>query len=215
MALSLKAARSGEKLAQQLEQDGISNKQVLAAIAAVPRHAFVQPALAHIAYENTALPIGKGQTISQPAIVAKMSELVLDIDIPVNKLLEIGTGCGYQTAVISQLVERVFSVERIASLQFQARRLLRKLDIHNISLRHGDGWAGWPSKGPFDAILVTAAAVEVPQALLEQLVDGGALVIPIGQTTQILKRIIRRGDEFISEDLSSVRFVPLIQGETE
>lgn len=215
MVLNLKTARNGDKLAQLLREEGITNQALLNAIATVPRHAFVQPALAHKAYENTALPIGKGQTISQPAIVAKMSELILQHERPVSSLLEIGTGCGYQTAIISHLVEKVFSVERIASLQFQARRLLRKLDLHNISLRHGDGWQGWTSRAPFDAILVTAAAVTVPSALLEQLADGGVMIIPVGVEAQVLKKIQRCGENFIETDICPVRFVPLIQGDIE
>ncbi|MER2491987.1 protein-L-isoaspartate(D-aspartate) O-methyltransferase [Catenovulum sediminis] len=215
MSVSLNVARSGERLAQLLVQDGIKDERVLAAIARVPRHAFVQPALTHKAYENTALPIGKGQTISQPAIVARMTEIILAAQIPVKNVLEIGTGCGYQTAVLAQLVDRVYSVERIASLQFQARRLLRQLDLHNINLKHGDGWKGWSSKAPFDAILVTAAAATLPEKLMHQLVDGGVMVVPVGTTEQVLKIVIRNGDDFSISDIANVKFVPLVAGEIE
>jgi len=207
-----KFKRSGELLAQKLQAEGITNPQVLQAIANSPRHIFIPEILSHKAYDNTALPIGQGQTISQPYIVAKMSELLLKDYKPKN-ILEIGTGSGYQTSILAQLTEKVFSVERIKSLQFQAKRCLRAMDLHNISLKHGDGWKGWASKAPFDAIIVTAAAASVPQALLEQLVDGGRLVIPVGEQTQILKIITREGHSYSEEQVEAVRFVPLVPGE--
>tara|TARA_R110001583_G_scaffold78901_2_gene213619 strand:+ start:3301 stop:3966 length:666 start_codon:yes stop_codon:yes gene_type:complete len=206
-----KSKRSGELLAQKLQAEGISNPQVLQAIANSPRHIFIPEILAHKAYDNTALPIGQGQTISQPYIVAKMSELLLK-DYKPKSILEIGTGSGYQTSILAQLTDKVFSVERIKSLQFQAKRCLRAIDLHNISLKHGDGWQGWASKAPFDAIIVTAGAVSVPQALLDQLVDGGRLVIPVGDETQILKTITRHGDSYSEEQVEAVRFVPLVAG---
>lgn len=206
-----KSKRSGELLAQKLQAEGISNPQVLQAIANSPRHIFIPEILAHKAYDNTALPIGQGQTISQPYIVAKMSELLLK-DYQPKSILEIGTGSGYQTSILAQLTDKVFSVERIKSLQFQAKRCLRAIDLHNISLKHGDGWQGWASKAPFDAIIVTAGAVSVPPALLEQLVDGGRLVIPVGDKTQILKTITRQGDDYTEEQVEAVRFVPLVAG---
>lgn len=206
-----KSKRSGELLAQKLQAQGISNPQVLQAIANSPRHIFIPEILAHKAYDNTALPIGQGQTISQPYIVAKMSELLLKNYQP-KSILEIGTGSGYQTSILAQLTEKVFSVERIKSLQFQAKRCLRAIDLHNIALKHGDGWQGWASKAPFDAIIVTAGAITVPQALLEQLVDGGRLVIPVGDKTQILKIITRQGDSYSEEQVEAVRFVPLVAG---
>ncbi|EWH08670.1 protein-L-isoaspartate O-methyltransferase [Catenovulum agarivorans DS-2] len=215
MSVSLNLARSGERLAQLLVQEGIKDQRVLEAIARVPRHAFVQPALIHKAYENTALPIGKGQTISQPAIVARMTEIILAANSKVENVLEIGTGCGYQTAVLAQLVNKVFSVERIASLQFQARRLMRQLDLHNISLKHGDGWKGWSSKAPFDAIIVTAAAASMPQKLKEQLKVGGVMVIPIGIEEQRLKIVTRTEEGFEIKDIANVKFVPLIAGDIE
>ncbi len=207
-----KSKRSGELLAQKLQTEGITNLQVLQAIANSPRHIFIPEILAHKAYDNTALPIGQGQTISQPYIVAKMSELLLKGFEPKN-ILEIGTGSGYQTSILAQLTDKVFSVERIKSLQFQAKRCLRSMDLHNISLKHGDGWQGWASKAPFDAIIVTAGAVSVPQALLEQLIDGGRLVIPVGDKTQVLKIITRNGDSYSEEQVEAVRFVPLVPGE--
>ncbi|KMT65391.1 protein-L-isoaspartate(D-aspartate) O-methyltransferase [Catenovulum maritimum] len=215
MSIGLNFARSGERLTQILIQEGIKNQQVLEAVSRVPRHAFIQPALAHKAYENTALPIGKGQTISQPAIVARMTEIVLDHHPELSNVLEIGTGCGYQTAVLAQLVDKVFSVERISSLQFQARRVLRQLDLHNISLKHGDGWKGWASKAPFDAIIVTAAAASVPQKLLAQIADNGIMVIPVGVEDQVLKVIKRSGDDFQISDVANVKFVPLVAGDIE
>jgi len=206
-----KSKRSGELLAQKLQAEGIVNPQVLQAIANSPRHIFIPEILAHKAYDNTALPIGQGQTISQPYIVAKMSELLLADGRP-NNILEIGTGSGYQTSILAQLTDRVFSVERIKSLQFQAKRCLRAMDLHNISMKHGDGWQGWASKAPFDAIIVTAAAASVPEALLAQLKDGGRLVIPVGEQTQILKIITRIGEQFSEQQVEAVRFVPLVPG---
>ncbi len=207
-----KSKRSGELLAQKLQTEGISNAQVLQAIAHSPRHIFLPEILAHKAYDNTALPIGQGQTISQPYIVAKMSELLLANGRPKN-ILEIGTGSGYQTSILAQLTDKVFSVERIKSLQFQAKRCLRAMDLHNISMKHGDGWQGWASKAPFDAIIVTAGAASIPKALLEQLVDGGRLVIPVGEQTQILKIITREGESYDEQQVEAVRFVPLVPGE--
>tara|TARA_R110000744_G_scaffold50709_10_gene109515 strand:+ start:1707 stop:2384 length:678 start_codon:yes stop_codon:yes gene_type:complete len=206
-----KSSRSGELLAQKLLVEGIKNQQVLRAIARSPRHIFVPEILAHKAYDNTALPIGQGQTISQPYIVAKMSELLLADGVP-DSILEIGTGSGYQTSILAQLSAKVFSVERIKSLQWQAKRRLRTMDLHNVAMKHGDGWQGWQSKAPFQAIIVTAAPTEVPPALLEQLADGGRLIIPVGEQSQVLKLITRHGDEFKEQQIEAVRFVPLVPG---
>ncbi|WDE00055.1 protein-L-isoaspartate(D-aspartate) O-methyltransferase [Thalassomonas actiniarum] len=206
-----KSGRSGEILAQKLFAEGIQNQQVLQAIARSPRHIFVPEILAHKAYDNTALPIGQGQTISQPYIVAKMSELLLAEGTP-GSILEIGTGSGYQTSILAQLTNRVFSVERIKSLQWQAKRRLQAMDLHNVSMKHGDGWQGWASKAPFEAIIVTAAPNQVPQALLEQLSDNGRLVIPVGEQQQVLKIITRKGDQFHEQQVEAVRFVPLVPG---
>ncbi|WKE66453.1 protein-L-isoaspartate(D-aspartate) O-methyltransferase [Gallaecimonas kandeliae] len=199
------------RLIAQLRQEGISNERVLAAMGAVPRHWFVDDVLGHKAYDNTALPIGEGQTISQPYIVARMTELLLRGCSPA-KVLEIGTGSGYQTAVLAQLCGQVFSVERIKNLQYQARRRLQRLDLHNVQMKHGDGWQGWASKGPFDAIVVTAAPAAIPDALLGQLADGGIMVIPVGEEQQVLKVIERQGMTYRVEDVEWVRFVPLVAG---
>lgn len=206
-----KSSRSGEILAQKLHAEGIVNVDVLQAIARSPRHIFVPEILAHKAYDNTALPIGQGQTISQPYIVAKMSELLLANGIP-ESILEIGTGSGYQTSILAQLTPKVFSVERIKSLQWQAKRRLQAMDLHNVSMKHGDGWKGWKSKAPFQAIIVTAAPSSVPQDLLDQLADGGRLIIPVGDQTQILKIITRQGEQFTEQQVEAVRFVPLVPG---
>ncbi len=215
--MAVATSRSAALLAQKLQADGIRNPKVLEAIATTPRHHFVEMILAHKAYENTALPIGQGQTISQPYIVAKMTELLLDpLDteswMP-KKVLEIGTGSGYQTAILARLFEQVCTVERIKSLQFQAKRRLQQLDLHNVAMKHGDGWLGWPTKAPFDCIIVTAAPTQVPQELLNQLVDGGRLVIPVGAQEQVLRVFQRHGDEFQSKDIEAVKFVPLVPGE--
>ncbi len=198
-------------LIRQLQELGIRDERVLAAMANVPRNYFVDEAISHQAWENTALPIGFGQTISQPYIVARMTETLIQNN-PRN-VLEIGTGSGYQTAVLSQLIPQVYSVERIKALQYQARRRLLRLDFHNVSMRHGDGWAGWPSKAPFDAIIVTAAAEKIPDALLAQLADGGRMVIPVGEYKQELLLIEKYGSRTRTEILEAVRFVPLVHGE--
>ncbi|MRT03827.1 protein-L-isoaspartate(D-aspartate) O-methyltransferase [Ewingella americana] len=198
-------------LLEQLRQQGIHDENLLHAIEKVPRERFVDEAFQHKAYENTALPIGSGQTISQPYTVARMTELLCLT--ATSRVLEIGTGSGYQTAILAHLVEHVFSVERIKGLQWQAKRRLKQLDLHNVSTRHGDGWEGWPSRGPFDAIIVTAAPLEIPQDLLQQLDDGGVMILPVGEQNQVLQRITRRGNDFVVETIESVRFVPLVKGE--
>ncbi|AQS39207.1 protein-L-isoaspartate and D-aspartate O-methyltransferase [Shewanella psychrophila] len=205
------ATTSALNLARSLHASGIESERVLQALANTPRELFLDAALGHKAYENTALPIGQGQTISQPYIVARMTELLLEHSP--SKVLEIGTGSGYQAAILAQLVPELCTVERIKSLQIQARQRLKKIDLHNISFKYGDGWKGWPNKGPFDAIMVTAAASSVPEALLTQLVDGGVLVIPVGEESQQLLKVVRVGETFSSEVIEMVRFVPLINGE--
>ncbi|MBD1567153.1 protein-L-isoaspartate(D-aspartate) O-methyltransferase [Vibrio sp. SA48] len=200
-----------DRLIEFLVANGIQDNDVLSAIHYLPRESFVSQAMMHQAYNNNALPIGQGQTISQPYIVAKMTEL-LELERS-SKVLEVGTGSGYQTAVLAQLVDHVYSIERIKSLQWDAKRRLKQLDIYNISTKHGDGWLGWEAKAPFDAIIVTAAAESVPQALLEQLAEGGRLVIPVGDNEQYLLKIVRQGDAFVSTTIETVRFVPLIAGD--
>lgn len=200
-----------QTLLNQLRAQGIRDEHVLEALSRVPREKFVDEALEHKAWENVALPIGSGQTISQPYMVALMTEL-LELT-PESRVLEIGTGTGYQTAILAHLVHHVCSVERIKSLQWHARRRLKQLDLHNVSTRHGDGWLGWQARAPFDAIIVTAAPPEIPPALMSQLDDGGILVLPVGDEHQLLKRVRRRGDEFIIDTVEAVRFVPLVKGD--
>nr|WP_299020636.1 protein-L-isoaspartate(D-aspartate) O-methyltransferase [uncultured Photobacterium sp.] len=209
--MRMRYAEERHRLVTFLHQLGIRDEKVLQAMLAVPRELFIDEALSHKAYENNALPIGSGQTISQPYIVAKMTEL-LELR-PDSRVLEVGTGSGYQTAILAHIVEHVFSVERIKALQWQAKRRFKQLDLHNISTKHGDGWQGWAGKGPFDAIIVTAAAGEIPAELLAQLADGGRLIIPVGEEFQVLKCIMRQGDQYISQDVEAVRFVPLVAGE--
>lgn len=208
-----RATRKGESLAQLLHAEGVTNNSVLQAIAATPRELFLPDALHHKAYQNTALPIGQGQTISQPYIVARMTELLLKSLSSHQTILEIGTGSGYQTAILAQLFSKVFSVERIKALQFQAKRRMNQLDLHNVSMKHGDGWKGWANKGPFDGIIVTAAASHMPTELYQQLNEGGMLVIPVGTDEQKLHCVVRNGDEFTSTVVESVRFVPLVAGD--
>jgi len=205
------ATKSALNLARSLFEAGIKNEHVLKALADTPRELFLDAALGHKAYENTALPIGQGQTISQPYIVARMTELLLE-NAP-NRVLEIGTGSGYQAAILAKLVPELCTVERIKALQIQARLRLKRLDLHNISFKYGDGWKGWANKGPFDSIMVTAAASSVPEALLTQLADNGVLVIPVGEESQQLLKVVRHGDTFSSEVVEMVRFVPLVNGE--
>lgn len=205
------ALTSAVNLAKKLQDAGIRNQAVLKAISHTPREMFLDNALAHKAYENTALPIGQGQTISQPYIVARMSELLLH-KMP-QRVLEVGTGSGYQAAILAQLVPELCTIERIKGLQIQARQRLKRLDLHNVSFKYGDGWLGWANRSPFDAIMVTAAAATIPEALLSQLADGGVLVLPVGEDTQQLMRITRTADRFSSETIEAVKFVPLINGE--
>ncbi|TSJ89549.1 protein-L-isoaspartate(D-aspartate) O-methyltransferase [Gilliamella apicola] len=202
-----------QQLIDLLRQQGIKDDRVLDAIASIPRENFVDEALSHQAYDDRSLPIGSGQTISQPYIVAKMTEL-LNLT-PNARVLEIGTGSGYQTAVLAKLVNHVCSIERIKSLQWNTKRRLKLLDIHNISTRHGNGWQGWPERGPFDGIIVTAAASEVPSSLLTQLADKGRLVLPVGKNQQTLQLIERDGDNFITRNIGEVKFVPLVDGDIE
>ena len=210
--IGMTSQRTRERLIQRLYEEGLSNAHVLETIRRTPRHLFVDEALAHRAYEDTALPIGNNQTISQPYMVARMSELLLAAG-PLDKVLEIGTGSGYQTAILAQLVERVFSVERIQGLQDKAKERLAELNLRNVVFRWGDGWEGWNALGPYNGIIVTAAAANVPQALLDQLALGGRLVIPVGAgDVQELLLIIREEDGFSRHVLDAVRFVPLLNG---
>ncbi|MBU2881059.1 protein-L-isoaspartate(D-aspartate) O-methyltransferase [Psychrosphaera sp. B3R10] len=206
-------ARSGGALVSQLKTLGVTNDSVLNAMSEVPRHFFIESVLAHKAYENTALPIGQGQTISQPYIVGKMTQLLVEHNVETN-VLEIGTGSGYQAAILGKVFDKVFSVERIRNLQLNAKRKLQQLDIYNVQMKHGDGWQGWESKAPFDAIIVTAAPNEVPPALKQQLKDGGILILPVGERVQHLVKIVRNGDTFVETILEPAKFVPLVAGAT-
>jgi protein-L-isoaspartate(D-aspartate) O-methyltransferase len=212
--IGMTSQRTRERLIQRLYEEGLSNAAVLEVIRRTPRHLFVDEAFAHRAYEDTALPIGHNQTISQPYMVGRMTELLLAAG-PLDKVLEIGTGSGYQTAVLSQLVERVFSVERIQALQERAKERLLALNLRNVVFRWGDGWEGWPALASYNGIIVTAAAAEVPQALLDQLAPGGRLVIPVGAgDVQQLMLIVREENGFSRHVLDAVRFVPLLNGPT-
>jgi protein-L-isoaspartate(D-aspartate) O-methyltransferase len=203
-----------DRLVTRLRENGIRNEKVLKAIATTPRHEFVDEALSSRAYEDTALPIGQSQTISQPWVVARMTEAVLECG-PVEKILEVGTGSGYQAAILASLVPRVFTVERIDELLKLARRRFHKLGLHNIYTRYADGHLGWPSQAPFDGIVVTAAATEIPDELLEQLRVGGVMVAPVERRgMQRLLAIRRTEDGFEEEDLGGVIFVPLLSGLT-
>jgi protein-L-isoaspartate(D-aspartate) O-methyltransferase len=210
--IGMTSARTRERLVLRLQEQGITDQRVLDRIRNVPRHLFMDEALATRAYEDTALPIGFGQTISQPYVVARMTEALL-AGGDANKILEIGTGCGYQTAVLSPLVKEMYSIERIASLLGRARRTLRELKIRNVNFRHDDGNIGWPARAPFDAILLTAAPQVVPQALFDQLKVGGNLIAPVGpEGRQELFRYTKGESRVERRSLGAVSFVPLVSG---
>ena len=211
--IGMTSARTRERLIERLKAEGIKNSAVLERMRAVPRHLFVDEALASRAYEDTALPIGFGQTISQPYIVAAMTAALIEGTPKLTRVLEIGTGCGYQTAVLAPFVQHIYSVERIAPLLQRARSMLAELKISNVSLRHADGWHGWRSQAPFQGIIAAAAPEIVPPELLDQLDEGGRLVIPIGaRGQQMLLRVTRSGDELKREELLPVSFVPFVEG---
>jgi protein-L-isoaspartate(D-aspartate) O-methyltransferase len=210
--IGMTSQRTRDRLVQRLRVGGISNPAVLEVIRNTPRHIFVDEALASRAYEDTALPIGHGQTISQPYIVARMTEVLLVGSAP-DKVLEIGTGCGYQTAVLARLVGTVFSVERIEPLLRQARQRLYALRQHNVRLKHSDGTWGWEEFAPYDGILVTAAPMGIPDALCRQLAPGGRMVIPVGSPgAQRLMLVTRDAGQVRHEVLDPVSFVPLVGG---
>lgn len=199
-------------MVERLREKGIRNESVLAAMAAVPRHVFVEEALASRAYEDTALPLGMGQTISQPYIVARMIELLLDGRPTLGRTLEIGAGCGYQAAVLAQMTSEVYAVERIGPLLEKAKANMRVLQQFNVRLKHADGQLGLPEAGPFDSIVVAAAGSRVPPALLQQLAPGGRLVLPVGTAEQYLSFIESTPQGFVERRLDAVRFVPLLAG---
>lgn len=210
--IGMTSQRTRDRMIGRLQDQGIRNSHVLAVMRELPRHLFVDEALASRAYEDTALPIGHSQTISQPYIVAKMTEILLS-GVERKKVLEVGTGSGYQTAVLSRLVDRVFSVERISPLQNQARERFYQMKLNNIRLKHSDGSWGWPENAPYDAIIVTCAPEQIPEELLRQLAPGGRLVIPVGSNaSQTLRVIDRNGNTFEETELDPVSFVPLLSG---
>ncbi len=210
--IGMTSARTRDRLVQRLREQGITNAAVLERVRNVPRHIFVDEALGSRAYEDTALPIGFGQTISQPYIVARMTEALLEAG-EVSNVLEVGTGCGYQTAVLAPLVSHVNTIERIEPLSTRARQRLKELGIRNVRFRHGDGSLGWKAHAPFDGILVAAAPLTVPEALIKQLKVGGRLLVPIGQEgKQELVRFTRREQRVERESLGPVAFVPLLGG---
>ncbi|SNR68832.1 protein-L-isoaspartate(D-aspartate) O-methyltransferase [Methylobacillus rhizosphaerae] len=213
--IGMTSQRTRERMLTRLSEKGIRDETVLTALGAIPRHIFVDEALSSRAYEDGSLPIGFGQTISQPYIVARMTEILRNGQ-PLGKVLEIGTGCGYQTAVLSKVAKEVYSVERIRPLLMKARNHLRELKLSNIKLKHADGSMGIPEMAPFDGIIVTAAARQIPQELLEQLAVGGRMVIPVGTDEQVLYLIehikTAAGSEFRQNKLEAVKFVPLLGG---
>ena len=211
--IGMTSQRTRDRLIDRLREQGIRNTSVLEVMRSTPRHIFIEEALASRAYEDTALPIGQGQTISQPYIVARMTGALLgDGELP-KKVLEVGTGSGYQTAILARLVEQVYSVERIDALQQQARGRFQELELRNIRLKHSDGNWGWDDYGPYDGIIVTAAPPQVPKPLYEQLTLGGRLVIPVGeQGRQQLLVVTRTPDGYDSKTLDLVSFVPLRGG---
>ncbi len=210
--IGMTSARTRDRLVQRLREQGITNLAVLERIRNVPRHIFVDEALSSRAYEDTALPIGFGQTISQPYIVARMTEALLE-GPPLLNVLEVGTGCGYQTAVLAPLVEKLYTVERIEPLVERAKQRIKELELRNVRFRHGDGSAGWKAHAPYDGILVAAAPLSVPEVLLQQLKIGGRLVVPIGaEGEQELVRLTRKEQRIERQSLGPVAFVPLLGG---
>jgi len=209
--IGMTSQRTRERMLTRLREQGVKDEVVLTAIGSIARHIFVDEALSSRAYEDVSLPIGFGQTISQPYIVARMTE-ILRAGKPLGKVLEIGTGCGYQTSVLSKIAKEVYSVERISPLLMKARGHLRELRMSNIKLKHADGIMGLPDLAPFDGIMVTAAASHIPDDLLQQLAVGGRMVIPVGTDEQILYLIERTPTDYLKTKLEAVKFVPLLGG---
>jgi protein-L-isoaspartate(D-aspartate) O-methyltransferase len=211
--IGMTSLRTRERMIKRLMEQGIRNNKVLDVMRNTPRHIFMDEALASRAYEDTSLPIGYNQTISQPYIVAKMTELLLAPSGRLSKVLEIGTGCGYQTAILAQLVDHVHSVERIGPLQKKAKDRLWDLKLKNVSYLHSDGGWGWPDHAPYDGILVAAAPLEIPEMLLQQMAVGGVMVIPVGKNgSQLLQRVTRTESGYEVEKLEPVVFVPFLSG---
>ena len=212
--IGMTSQRTRARMVERLREGGIRDERVLRAMAGVPRHLFVEEALASRAYEDTALPIGFGQTISQPYVVARMIEALIEGKAPAN-VLEVGTGCGYQAAVLAQVFREVYSIERIKGLLERARRNLLGLKLTNLRLAHGDGYAGLDAAAPFQAVVVAAAAREVPEALLRQLAAGGRMVLPLHSGNGGAQRLVlieRSGRGFVESELDPVRFVPMEAG---
>jgi protein-L-isoaspartate(D-aspartate) O-methyltransferase len=211
--IGMTSLRTRKRMIKRLSDQGVHNMKILEIMRDTPRHIFMDEALASRAYEDTALPIGYNQTISQPYIVAKMTELLLGSTGHLGKVLEIGTGCGYQTAILAQLVDQVYTIERILPLQKKAQGHLWDLKLNNISYLYSDGNLGWPEYAPFDGILASAAAMEIPLQLLQQLAVGGVMVIPIGHNgQQALQRVTRKTSGYDIEQLEAVTFVPFLSG---
>jgi len=211
--IGMTSQRTRERLIQRLMDQGITRFEVLEAIRSVPRHLFVDEALAHRSYEDTALPIGYGQTLSQPYVVARMSELALAQGRP-KKVLELGSGSGYQTAILASLVDEICAIERIKPLLERARKQLRALRVRNVRLRHGDGLDGWASEAPFDLILGAAAPEHLPTQLLEQLAPGGRLILPVGGERQQLMMVTATPEGYVEQVIEEVNFVPMVRGVT-
>ena len=205
--IGMTSQRTRNRLVQRLRDSGIENQQVLDVMSSTPRHIFIDEALAHRAYEDTALPIGNGQTISQPYIVAKMTELLLASG-PLNNVLEVGMGSGYQTAILAPLVKKLYSVERIEPLFNKARQRIRQLKLNNVSFKLSDGHWGWPEAG----IIAAAAPEDIPQGLLDQMADGGRMILPVGGEKQSLVLVVRNGDKWTKKVLEDVKFVPFLAG---
>lgn len=211
--IGMTSQRTRDRLIRRLIDEGIHDERVLEIIRNTPRHLFMDEAMASRAYEDTALPIGHGQTISQPYIVARMTEILLEPVVP-SKVLEIGSGSGYQTAVLAQLVDQVYSIERINHLLGQARQRLQQMQLYNVHFRLGDGYQGWPKQAPFDAIIVTAAPEDIPKQLVQQLNIGGRMILPVGKTLEQRLVLITRTEQGYEEQLMDwVSFVPMVKGQ--
>lgn len=210
--IGMTSQRTRDRMVARLREQGIAHPELLQVMARLPRHIFVDEALSHRAYEDVSLPIGFQQTISQPWIVAKMTELLLTQPERPQRVLELGTGSGYQTAILASLFPQVFSIERIGSFQEKARPRFSALKLNNITLKHGDGYQGWAAKGEFDAIVVTAAPEFVPQCLLEQLASNGCMILPLGAEQQQLVKVTKTDTGHQIENITDVKFVPLVAG---
>jgi protein-L-isoaspartate(D-aspartate) O-methyltransferase len=211
--IGMTSQRTRDRMVLRLREQGITHDELLQTMSVLPRHIFVDDALSHRTYEDVSLPIGSNQTISQPWVVAKMTERLLQMPQRPKRLLEVGTGSGYQTALLAQLFDEIFTLERIGSFQVRAKARFDALELDNIHMLHGDGFLGWPESAPYDAIIVTAAPVDIPQSLIDQLRPGGCMLLPVGETyDQKLVQLTRTAQGYESEVLAPVRFVPLVEG---